>query len=156
MNDDTTVPDQQGLTRVSRIFTVRNANAPTEIHWLYQPTIFRTEIPLGLSLNGLNPNSQLTPALPGAAALRVSDTGPGSTITKVKFPPDGSFIAGEPLRWDILGKGLFPVHPGIYQVTWPDGNVSRQNVQDRNPHRLPWGYRDAVCRQRGCRWLPSS
>ena len=121
LNDTTAIPDQQTLTRVSRTYTVRNANAPAEIHWVFQPTIFRAEIALGESLDGLNRRNQLVPALPAGVALKVNDAGPGNTITTKIFPPDGSFMAGDPLRWDGLGKGMFPVCPGSYEVAWPDG-----------------------------------
>jgi hypothetical protein len=120
LEDTKAVPDPDG--RVARIFTVRNAAAPTEIHWVFQPTIFRAEVPLGLSLDGLNRSNQLVPALPTGVSLKVSDPGPGNTITTKVVPPDGSFMTGDPLRWDGLGKALFPVRPGIYEVAWPAGN----------------------------------
>ncbi len=129
LNDDTSVVDQQGQPRVSRIFTVRNVTAPTEIHWVYQTTTFRAVVALGERLDAVNPNDQLTPGLPGLAVLKTSDTGPGNTITTKVFPPTGSLMNGDALRWDVLGKGLFPVRPGIYEVAWPDANDAATNYR---------------------------
>lgn len=120
LNDDTSVPNQLGQTKVSRIYTVNHANAPTEVHWTYSSTVYRAEVPLGLSLDALDRNNQIKPPLPAGKMLKVADTGPGTMITTKVFPPTGSTSLGDPLRWDSLGKALFPVRPGVYEVVWPD------------------------------------
>jgi hypothetical protein len=89
--------------------------------------VFRAELPLGESLaveaDGTVLNNQLAPPLPAAAMLKVADTGPGTVITTRRSPSDGSTIkSGNALRWDTLGKALFPVHPGVYEMAWPDRN----------------------------------
>jgi hypothetical protein len=120
LNDDATVPNQLGQMKVARVYTVNHAKAATEVHWSYASTIYRAEVPLGLSLDALDRNSQLKPSLPAGKFLKVADTGPGNLITTRVFPPTGSTSIGDPLRWDSLGKALFPVRPGIYEVAWPD------------------------------------
>lgn len=120
LNDDSTVPNQLGQMQVARVYTVGYAKAATEVHWTYTSTTYRAEVPLGQSLDGVDPNNQLKPPLPNGKFLKVADTGPGNLITTKVFPPTGSTSMGDPLRWDSLGKALFPVRPGIYEVVWPD------------------------------------
>ena len=129
LTDGMTVANPPGPARVSRTFTVSNATAPTEFHWVYQPTVFRADVPLGLSFDALDRTNQLVPALPDGVQLKVSDTGPGNAITTKAYPPSGSLIVGDALRWDGLGSGLFPVRPGIYEVAWPDGNNPSKNLK---------------------------
>lgn len=127
MDDELNFPAPGGGSRVARVFTVRSATAPTEAHWNYQTTVFRAEIPFGESLEvdptGTVATGRLAPNLPASARLKVTDSGPGTVFTTKRGPADSSTIkSGDPLRWDTLGKALFPVHPGVYEVSWPDGN----------------------------------
>ena len=112
-------------TNLPRVFRVIDtvATAPSEIHFAYKPTVFRTELALGQSLSAENPNLQLTPDLCEGAVLRVGEIGPGELegFTRVGAPADGTAV-GNPVRWDQVGKKLFPVHPGSYQLSWPDQN----------------------------------
>jgi len=118
---DALVPDQQSVSRVARTYTVTHATSPTDIHWSFQPTIYRAQVELGRSFDGQDPNPQLVPSLPDTAVLKVSESGPGTLFTTKTPPPDGSFVGmSDPLRWDRVGKALFPVRPGIYEVSWPD------------------------------------
>ena len=107
--------------RVARIFTVQAATAPTEIGFHYVPTVFRAEIPLGESFDATNPNLQLVPDICDGAILRADDRGPSENFVRVGALASG-LATGQPVRWDQVGKGLFPVHPGSYQLDWPDSN----------------------------------
>ncbi|MCH1509219.1 MAG: hypothetical protein L7T84_08455 [Akkermansiaceae bacterium] len=108
--------------RVARVYTVPFASGPTEVHFFYAPTVFRAEIPIGMSFDAENPNLQLVPDLCDGGVLRsVGDLGPENTFASVGATPDGPAL-GQPMRWDQLGQSLFPVHPGSYQLDWPDEN----------------------------------
>jgi len=117
---DALIPDPLagGTSRAARVWTVNSANAPTEAHFFYEPTTFRAIVPLGKSLDAQNP--VLIPTLCTGGALRLGDTGPSDAFTRIgPNLPDGD-ATGFPVRWDRVGKQLFPVHPGNYQLLWPD------------------------------------
>jgi len=119
---DMTIPDPLagGVSRTARVWTIGAAVAPTEAHFVYQPTVFRAEIPLGGSLNAANP--ALVPPLCTGGQLRRSQVGPADEFIPVGVAqPDGD-SNGFPVRWDQVSKRLFPVHPGSYQIQWPDAN----------------------------------
>ncbi|MFT6241159.1 MAG: hypothetical protein ACJAQT_003255 [Akkermansiaceae bacterium] len=110
--------DLSGDVRLARVFTVDRVENPTNVHWKYGATVFRAIIPLGQSFDPVNANLQLVPNLCAGGVLSLN--GPDDA-TIVLGPPDGSTNkTPEPLRWDTLGKRLFPVHPGSYKVSWPD------------------------------------
>lgn len=110
--------------RLARTYTVNVVTTPTDIHWLYGPTVFRAEIPLGQSFDPKNPNAKLVPDLAVGGELRVTGAGPGTQIDARISPPEGSIMSGAPLRWDGLSKEIFPVQPGSYRVSWPDASGS--------------------------------
>ncbi len=121
---DEMVNDNPTLTagnRVARIFTIPAATAPTEFTFRYVPTVFRAEIALGESFDATNPDLQLVPNICPGAVLRADDLGPQDSFTRVGALASGQ-ATGAPIRWDQLGKSLFPVHPGSYQLNWPDTN----------------------------------
>lgn len=124
--DTEVVPEKSpgSATRVSRFFTVASAGGPTDIHWLYAPTVFRAEVPIGRSFDPKSPDFQLVPDLAAGGSLKVSGDGPGGTFEPKLYPPEGSTLNGQPLRWDGLSKELFPVHPGSYRINWPDATGS--------------------------------
>ncbi len=107
--------------RVARIFTVPVATVPTEVTFNYAPTVFRVEIPLGKEFDATNPNEGLIPHLSPGGVLRAGAAGPADTFTRVGVVPSGQ-ATGNPFRWDQLGKTVLPVHPGSYQLNWPDAN----------------------------------
>ena len=110
--------------RLARTYTVNFVSTPTEIHWLYGPTVFRAEVPLGQSFDPKNPDAKLVPDLAVGGELLVTGAGPGTQIDAKISPPEGSIINGAALRWDGLSKEFFPVQPGSYRVTWPDASGS--------------------------------
>lgn len=113
---DTSVADQLGVSRAARIYTVNQATNPTEIHWQYPQTIFRAEVPLGSPVD----SAQFVPALPDGAVLR--DGGPSEGyLLPVGNAPTGA-ATGNPIRWDKVGKQLYPVHPGSNRIQWQDQN----------------------------------
>jgi len=107
--------------RVARIFTIQAATAPTEITFRYVPTVFRAEIALGEAFDATNPDLQLVPSISPGAVLRADDQGPLDSFTRVGALASGT-ATGSAIRWDQLGKSLLPVHPGSYQLSWPDSN----------------------------------
>ena len=127
---DRLMPDSQSVSRVARTYTVLHATSPTEIHWVYQPTVFRAQVELGKSLDGQIPNVQLTPALPPGAILKIAEAGPGNLITPKIPPPEGSIVGiSDALRWDRVGKQLFPVRPGSYEISWADANTAAKSYK---------------------------
>jgi hypothetical protein len=108
-------------SRVARIINIPAATVPTEITFNYVPTVFRAEIPLGMEFDATNPNDFLVPHLADGGVLRASNLGPSDAFTRVGVAPTGQAI-GNPYRWDQLGKTVVPVHPGSYQLEWPDAN----------------------------------
>ncbi len=120
LRDDTSV----NPARVARMYTVQVVRVPTDIHWLYDPTVFRAEVPLGKSFDPKDPDIQLIPPLATGGNLRVTGAGPGTTIDTKIGAPDGSTLNGLPLRWDPLVQEIFPVQPGSYRVPWPDSSGS--------------------------------
>ena len=117
--DDTAFPPRSRVARIKEV----TATQPTTINFVYGPTVFRAEIPIGMGFDALNPNGQLVPDLCDGASLSSGATGPGDTggaIPKGQRP-DGT-PNGSALRWDQLAKRLFPVRPGTYQLDWPDEN----------------------------------
>lgn len=123
---DENTADQLGDTRVARVYTVTNAINPTDVHWLFRPTVYRSVVELGRGLDldedGNVPNNQLLPSMPVGSLLQVTGTGPGNSVTTRIAPPDGSFQNGDPLKWDMNAKNLLPVRPGAYEISWPDAN----------------------------------
>lgn len=120
------LPDVTVNSKVARTYTTF-ATTPTDIHWLYEPTVFRAEIPIGQSFDPQNPDPQLVPDLATGGALKVVGTGPGSSIDTKIGSPEGSVLNGTPVRWDTVGKQLFPVQPGSHRVTWPDASGSGES-----------------------------
>jgi hypothetical protein len=119
--EDLEFPDSSDITRVARVHYVENARLPTTVSFFYVPTIFRAEIALGESFDALNPDTHLVPQLCADAELRASSLGPNEGYIPVGTSPGGT-ITGAPVRWDQLGKRLYPVHPGSYRIQWPDTN----------------------------------
>ena len=107
--------------RVARVVAVPAATVPTEVTFSYAPTVFRAEIPLGMEFDASNPNDFLVPHLCDGGVLRAASLGPADTFTRVGVAPTGQ-PTGVPYRWDQLGRSLLPVHPGSYQLDWPDAN----------------------------------
>ncbi|MBK1814274.1 choice-of-anchor D domain-containing protein [Luteolibacter yonseiensis] len=125
--DSTAVlPSGGGAAQISRIFTVQVAMAPTDIHWLYGPTVFRAEVPLGKSFDPKSPDIQLVPDLATGGVLKVLDGGPNLSIDAKINAPEGSTMNGAALRWDPLAKELFPVQPGSYRLNWADASGSAE------------------------------
>ncbi|MCX6875772.1 MAG: hypothetical protein NTW21_18480 [Verrucomicrobia bacterium] len=119
---DITLGDEVGVSRVARASAVGTVGKPTEVHFLYEPTVFRAEVALGQAFDAMNPDLQLIPALCDGAVLRAADLGPAESFTRVgTYVPDGT-ATGFPVRWDQLGKRLLPVHPGSYQLVWPNAD----------------------------------
>ncbi len=117
--------DLTATSRLARVFTVEHAENPTEIHWNYRATVFRAIVPLGQSFDPVNADQQLVPNLCDGGVLSLD--GPGDPRT-ILGPPDGSTNKtpdSESLLWDTVGKRLFPVHPGSYEVSWPDQEEGR-------------------------------
>ncbi|MES2924054.1 MAG: choice-of-anchor D domain-containing protein [Verrucomicrobiota bacterium] len=113
---DESIADQLFVPRAARIYTVDKAINPTEIHWQYPQTIFRAEVPLGSPVDP----AQFVPALPDSAVL--SDGGPSEGyLLPVGTAPTGA-ATGNPIRWDKVGKQLYPVHPGSNRIQWQDQN----------------------------------
>ncbi len=129
--DISNLEDQMVNNRVARVFTVEvengtdptGAQSPTEVHWNYQPTVFRAVVPLGQSFDAVNPNAQLVPDLCVGGALRKGTTGPERGFEQVGPASVDGRVTGDPLRWDQLGKKLYPVHPGSYRINWRDESV---------------------------------
>ncbi len=122
--DSQAYPDEAGTpNRVSRIFNVTMAERPTDIHWNYQPTIYRAEIPFGEALDAANPNARLVPDLCQGAVL--SDAGPDPLTTFLQQVGNNPTVEGDPLEWDKVGKQLFPVIPGSNRIRWQDQSNGR-------------------------------
>lgn len=125
--DISVLTDTQVAGRLARVLTIDAVEKPTEIHWFYQPTVFRALIPLGEAFDPLNPGIHLVPALPGGTALSLA--GPSAAfLMPVSEPPTGTAI-GNPLRWDPVGRMLHPVHPGSNRINWPDLNAPNQSYK---------------------------
>lgn len=119
---DLSLTDSQAQLRLARVTPAAPVALPTEIHFLYEPTVFRAEVPLGQSFDAQNPDLQLIPPISPGSVLRAGSQGPSSSFVAVgTYVPDGT-ATGTPGRWDELGKRLLPVHPGSYQIEWPDAN----------------------------------
>lgn len=118
--DNTTVD----TARLARLYTINVVTVPTDIHWLYGPTVFRAEVPLGQSFDPKDPDAQLVPDLATGGNLRAFGAGPGASIETKIGSPDGSFLSGLPVRWDSVSQELLPVQPGSHRVTWPDADGS--------------------------------
>jgi len=123
MVDDNVRPNARN--RVARVYQVKTVSQPTTINFAYVPTVFRAEIPLGQAFDAENPSSQLVPDLCENAILRMGSLGPGDTAANIRVGPEADGTANQtPLRWDQVGKRLFPVHPGSFQIDWPDQDGS--------------------------------
>lgn len=122
--DDVDALDNQSRVRVARVAETL-AETASDIEFYYEPTVFRAEVPLGESIDALNPNFHLVPALPDGGALRAGNRGPDDDPTReVTLGLDAGNATGQALRWDRLSRRLFPVHAGTYQATWPDADDS--------------------------------
>ncbi|MAT46027.1 MAG: hypothetical protein CMO35_01200, partial [Verrucomicrobiaceae bacterium] len=121
--EDKDFSDSASRSRIARRYEVI-AQRPTTINFVYEPTVFRAEIPLGQSFDAAgNPDLQLVPDLCEGAILRTGSLGPGDTAAHVRVGPDADGTAFQtPLRWDQVDARLFPVHPGSFQIDWPDQN----------------------------------
>ncbi|MEI6653276.1 MAG: choice-of-anchor D domain-containing protein, partial [Verrucomicrobiota bacterium] len=127
---DTAVPDNSPspVTRVARTHTFnaavlanRTVPTPTDIRWVYQPTVFRAEVPLGTAFDP----AATVPALCGTNPV-MDDAGPDAGfLLPVGDVPTGR-VAGNPLRWDQVDHKLYPVHPGTRQIKWRDKNLPGQ------------------------------
>ena len=127
---DQKIADQAGNMRLARTKVIGNAERPTEIHWFYKPTVFRAIVPLGQGFDVGGDSYDLVPRFCGfdrdeTARPKLATSGAGTGddmafITTVE--PDGGSDgkSARALRWDSVSKKLFPVHPGSYEVTWPD------------------------------------
>lgn len=125
---DVMMDDAASTSRVARVFTIAHVSTPTEVHFLYAPTVFRAEIPLGQSFDATLPYVQLVPRLCDGAVLRKADLGPSENFTRVGDLAPGT-ATGTPVRWDQVGQQLFPVQPGSYQIEWPDANTPSKSYK---------------------------
>ncbi|MGI9243758.1 MAG: LamG-like jellyroll fold domain-containing protein, partial [Verrucomicrobiales bacterium] len=119
---------------LARVLTVGSVTAPSEIHWQFEPTVFRAEVPLGRGLDLSDIGSLLVPALCSGGVLRDGRDGPGASIA-VSNPRATGRSSGLPARWDPLGSSLYPVHPDTIDVDWPD-----QNTVGEHKIRIISGY----------------
>jgi hypothetical protein len=111
-------------SRVARTFTVAAAERPTQISWLYQPTVFRAEVPLGLAFDP----TATVPVLCGATPV-LHDAGPDlGSIVPVGETPTGTGN-GTALRFDKLAGKLYPVRPGSNRIQWRDQNDTGKTYQ---------------------------
>ncbi|SKA75996.1 hypothetical protein SAMN02745166_00106 [Prosthecobacter debontii] len=127
--EDLTIPERPPLTgsRKARVYTLSwgmtTRPSPTEIRWIYQPTIFRAEVPLGMPFD---PTQTIPPLIRTVAPLTnrvLSDAGPVETsFQPVGDFPTGKKSAGAALRWDKVDLKLYPVHPSSNRLTWMDKN----------------------------------
>jgi hypothetical protein len=113
--------DAEVSSRVARVYTTF-AQTPTDIHWVYAPTVFRAEIPIGQGFDPADPNAQLVPDLAQNGVLKLDGSGPGTTISTLIESPEGSYLNGSAVRWDGVGKQLFPTQLGTHRVQWPDAS----------------------------------
>jgi hypothetical protein len=122
--------DAEVSSRVARVRTTV-ALTPTDIHWVYAPTVFRAEIPIGQGFDPANPNPQLVPDLAPNGILKLDGSGPGTSISTVIDSPEGSYLNGSAVRWDGVGKQLFPTQLGTHRVQWPDarGNGETYTIE---------------------------
>ncbi|TDU70687.1 hypothetical protein EI77_02735 [Prosthecobacter fusiformis] len=126
---DNPIPERPPLTgtRNARVYTLSWGPTtrpwPTEIRWVYQPTIFRAEVPLGMAFD---PTQTIPPLIRTVAPLTnrvLSDSGPNeSTMEQVGDLPTGKKSPGQPLRWDKVDFKLYPVHPATHRISWVDKN----------------------------------
>jgi hypothetical protein len=121
--DITTLIDTEIGGRLARVYTVESASLGSEIHWQFQPTVFRAEIPIGKSFDPLNPNAFLIPALCDDAILKAGRANPAGVAVSVGQDPEPSGQnSGGVHRWDSVAEVLFPVAPGTTQFNWPHAN----------------------------------
>ncbi len=120
---DETVADKDGVPRTARVYilnpgapVVGHIPTPTEIHWLFQQTVFRALVPAGTALDRNLPATN--PALPDGVLL--GDSGPDSTALE----PVGDMLTGSatgwPWAWDQVNQKLYPVHPASFRVVWQE------------------------------------
>jgi hypothetical protein len=110
--------------RAARTFLVPVAERPTEIHWLYQPTVFRAEVSLGMPFNP----ALTVPSLCGANPV-LHDAGPtAGNLLPVGASPTGT-ASGTALRWDDVAGKLYPVQPGSNRIQWRDANIPGKSYQ---------------------------
>lgn len=114
-------------TRNARVYTITwgptTRPTPTEMRWVYQPTIFRAEVPLGMAFD---PTQTMPPLIRTVAPLTnrvLSDAGPSEvTVQQVGDIPTGKKSASQPLRWDKVDFKLYPVIPATHRLSWVDKN----------------------------------
>jgi hypothetical protein len=134
--NDMTVPENTPLTgsRTARVYTLSwgmtSAPQPTEVRWIYQPTVFRAEVPLGMPFDPALTVPPLVRSVAPAVTRELSDSGPQtSSFTPVGDLPLGRTSAGAPLRWDKVDLKLYPVHPMTNRLSWPDKNDASRSYQ---------------------------
>jgi len=126
---DSVIPERSPLTgsRNARVYTLSwgptTRPYPTEIRWIYQPTIFRAEVPLGMAFD---PTQTIPPLIRTVAPFTnrvLSDSGPSEvTFQQVGDIPTGRKSTGQPLRWDKVDLKLYPVIPATHRLSWVDKN----------------------------------
>ena len=113
--------------RLARVYYIASASAPTEVEFEYKPTIFRAEIPLGTAFDPTSPNTYLVPQLCEDAELRATTS--GFDLVSAVAAPESDIVGGNPIRWDQVDYLAYPVHPGIYELQWPDANDPGQSYK---------------------------
>lgn len=133
---DMSVAERAPLTgsRTARVYSLSwglgSAPQPTEVRWVYQPTIFRAEVPLGMAFD---PTQTIPPLIRTVAPLtnrQLSEAGPlTSSVTPVGDLVQGRTSAGASLRWDRVDHKLYPVHPITNRMSWADKNDANKSYQ---------------------------
>lgn len=104
----------------SGALATRSRPTPTEIMWVYMPTVYRAEVPLGMAFD---PTKTMPPLVDGVNTRILSDEGPSeATFENVGDVLTGKKSASMPLRWDQVDLKLYPVMPDTHRLTWVDKN----------------------------------
>ncbi len=133
---DAPIPESPPLTesRNARVYTVTwtptTRPTVTEVLWIYQPTVFRAEVPLGMAFD---PTQTVPPLIRTVAPLTnrvLGDAGPNlGAIEQVGDLPTGRRYPGTPLRFDQVDLKLLPVAPGSYRLDWADKNTPSKSYK---------------------------
>lgn len=128
---DSFVPESSSstTTRLARVYRLnggavgtRSPPTPTEVRWVFMPTVFRAEVPVGAAFD---PTKTVPPLDDGVHDRVLSDAGPMvATFEAVGDLLNGNKSPGMPLRWDQVDLKLYPVHPATHRLTWKDKNDS--------------------------------